>query len=341
MVGFSPNLTIRADLHSASSVMIYGPSHDISFMGINDVTRELEFAFNIHMDEGFPVDWWWISGDDEIFKRRHMKLGYRLKEMPQKFPDITESAARVREIMMDIRNERNPQWANSSFSVCFVFILVGVMTGFSNWDAIGQIYDGVNAKSIYQLPHPLFGYEPWPPILNSLFALARKDWSVSISKLLTGNQLFLQPTSMGILEHARKNFPDEYDRLILLMSYELKKIGIPLPAQSLNVIPPKYDPITGKWESLDYKYPAGPRVFYENLDLSFEEAISGVLFDITHRTKIEKVTRDNIVSLGHGFNTKYLKPEGWIEEEQRKKATKKVIKKIKKIIKFKKTAQSS
>ena len=45
------------------------------------------------------------------------------------------------------------------------------------------------------------------------------------------------------------------------------------------------------------------------LGLSFEEATSGVLFDITHKSKIEEATRNNIISLGHGLDTQYLRPE--------------------------------
>ncbi|MHA1384044.1 MAG: hypothetical protein ACTSR3_09870 [Candidatus Helarchaeota archaeon] len=338
--GFPPTLTIRADLHSSSSVMIYGPSHDISFMGINDVTREFEFVFNIHMEEGFPVDWWWCSKDlePELFNRRHMKLGYKLKEMPSRFNDVVEAAARSREIMMDIRNERTPQWSGSSYSVCFVFILVGVATPFSNWDALGQTWDGCNAKNIYELPHPLFGYEPWPPMLNTFFALSRRDWLTSLTRMLSGNLLYIQPISKGILEHAKKHHPDEYRRMLLTMSYSLKKEGVPLPAQTMAAIPPKYNPATGEWESIEFKYPPGPRIFYEDLDVTFEEAISGMLFNITHKTKLKegKITRDHIISIGHGFDTKYLKPEGWFEEEKRKKRARRKVKKIKKIIKIKK-----
>lgn len=339
--GFPPNLTIRADLHSSSSVMIYGPSHDISFIGLNDVTREIIFIFNIHMEDGFPVDWWWTYRDEEIFKRRHMKLGYTIKEMPQKFPDIALAAARIREILIDIRNERTPQWANSSYSVALVFILVGITLGMSNWDSIGQIWDGVNAKSAHGLPHSLFLYEPWPPVLNTFFGLKRTDWMLAASRMLSGNQLYLQPTSKEFLAQAKKNFPDQFENILLLSSLGLKKYGIPLPSQSLRAIPPKFNQSTGEWESLEFKYPDGPRILYEDLDLSFDEVMSGVLFNITHKSKVEKVTRDHIISIGHGLHTKYLKPEGWMEDEKRKKRAKKKIKKIKKKIKFLKPTEVS
>jgi hypothetical protein len=31
--------------------------------------------------------------------------------------------------------------------------------------------------------------------------------------------------------------------------------------------------------------------------------------DITHKSKLEKITKENIISIGHGLQTKYLRPE--------------------------------
>lgn len=108
----------------------------------------------------------------------------------------------------------------------------------------------------------------------------------------------------------------------------------------MDVIPPKFNPTTGEWETLEFKFPPGPRIFYEDLDISFDEANQGILFDITHKSKIEdKVTRENIISIGHGFNTKYFKPEGWIEEERLKEKKRKRLRKSKKIIKLKKVLE--
>ena len=58
-----------------------------------------------------------------------------------------------------------------------------------------------------------------------------------------------------------------------------------------------------------FEYPKGPRIHFQDLDLTFEEALGGILFDITHKTKVEKVTRDHIISMGYGLNTKYLRPD--------------------------------
>ncbi|MFX0132828.1 MAG: hypothetical protein ACFFDN_04200 [Candidatus Hodarchaeota archaeon] len=334
--GYPPNLTIRADLHSSSSVMIYGPSHDISFLGVNDVTREIRSGFNIHMEDGYPVDYWFMFPNDEYLDRRHMKLGYKLKEIPKRIDNLSIAASRVRDIMLDLRNERNPQWANSSYQVSLFFLMVGGAKGFSNYDAIGQTYDGVNAQNKYGLPHSLFLYEPWPPMLNTMFALTRSQWCQSISRMLSMNQLYMQHLDKTLIDYGKKHYPDEYYRSLRNMSYRLKVLGVPLPWQTMECIPPEYDPVRGEWKTIEWKYPKGPRVFYEDLDLSFDEAISGILFNITHRSKIEKVTRDHIISLGHGLETRYLKPEGWAEEEKRKKRLRRKVKKIRKVIKFKK-----
>jgi hypothetical protein len=151
------------------------------------------------------------------------------------------------------------------------------------------------------------------------------------------NQLCLQHIDKPTIEFVKKHYPEEFHRNILNWSYQLKKLGVPLPAQTLKCVPPRYNPTKGDWETVDFEYPKGPRVFYEDLGLTFDEAVSGVLFNITHKTKnLEKVTRENIVSLGHGMDTKYLKPEGWLEEERRKKRLRRKVKKVRKVIKYKK-----
>ena len=270
-----------------------------------------------------------------------MKLGYKMKEMPKRYNDLPIAASKIRDIMMDIRNERSPEHALSSFQVSVFYMMVGGVTKFSNWDALGQIYDGVNAKSLYNLPHFMFGYEPWPPMLNTFFALDRDQWCISLSRMLSMNQLYLQHVDKGTMDYVYKHFPEEFHRLLLSYSYQLKKIGIPLPAQTMKCIPPKYNSTSGEWERLEFEYPKGLRIFYEDpaLDLSFDEATSGILFNLTHKTKnLEKVTQDHIISIGHGMDTKYLKPEGWIEEEKRKKRLRRKVKKVRKVIRYKKDA---
>lgn len=308
--GYPPVLPIRMDMQNLSTKMIYGPSTDISFACLSDMDRDLVFIMNLHVEESVPEDFWFLlkSEDPEIFDRRHMKLGIRLRDIGKKIKDNVEAARRIREILIDIRNEKTPQWANSTYYVC-IFFMVGASNmamELSNWNALGEIWDGVNAESRYNLPNCIFNYEPLPPILNMMFQLERPYWTERLTKALMDNHLYLNYIEKDILEVVKAHNYDIYDYFMRYFSYQLAT-GINLPIQSLQVKTPVYNREKGEWDRLEFEFPEGPKIHYKDLGLSFEEAISGVLFDITHKTPVEKVTRDNIISLGHGLQTKYLR----------------------------------
>jgi len=310
--GYPPVLPIRMDMQNLSTKMIYGPSTDISFACLSDMDRDLVFIMNLHVEESTPEDYWFLlkSDEPEIFDRRHMKLGIRLRDIGKKIKDNLEAAHRIREILIDVRNEMTPQWANSTYYVC-IFFMVGASNmamELSNWNALGEIWDGVNAKEKHHLPDCMFNYEPLPPILSMMFNLERPYFTERLTKALTSNHLYLNYMEKEILENVKKRDYQLYDYFIRYYSYQLET-GIPLPIQSYNTKPPIFNKEAGKWETLEFEIPEGPKIHYKDLGLTFEEAIGGVLFDITHKTPVEKVTRDYIISLGHGLETKYLRPE--------------------------------
>ncbi|MHA1299095.1 MAG: hypothetical protein ACTSO9_06580 [Candidatus Helarchaeota archaeon] len=327
--GIPPVIPMLTSLSGMSAKMIYGPSADISYCAINDITGEIEMIFNAHAEDGAAVDYWFVLPGDEILERRHMRLGYKLKEIPNKVKGIGEASSRVREILIDMRNEMRPEWVKSSYHISLVYMTgLGTAAAISNWNATASIWDGVNAKRVYGMDDLLFAYEPWPPILNMLFALPRGDWCIKITQMLTDNRLFLNYIEKDSLEYMKKHEPEGYEQFLKIHSYKYHK-GIVLPSQTVNCKIPQYDKAKKEWTQKEFIYPKGPRIHYEELGLSFEEVISGVLFDITHKTQLDKVTRDDIISIGHGLKTKYLKPPA-----KRKKVKKvKKIKKIRKIIK--------
>ncbi len=308
---FPAILPIRLDFQQLSTTMIYGTSTDISFVCLSDIDREATFIMNLHVEESVPEEYWILlkSQEPEIFERRHMKLGIRLKDIGKKINDNVEAARRIKEVLIDIRNEKTPQWAESTYHIC-VFFMIGasnIILELSNWNALGEIWDGVEATR-YGLPDCIFNYEPLPPILNMMFNLERPYFTERLTKALMGNQLFMNYIEKEILETVKRKQYELYDWFMKFYSYALET-GIPIPAQSLGVKLPMYHKETGEWERMGFEFPDGPRINYKKLGLTFEEAISGVLFDITHKSKIEKVTRDNIISLGHGLDTRYLHPE--------------------------------
>lgn len=318
--GIPPVIPMLTSLSGMSAKMIYGSSADISFCAINDITGEIEIIFNTHAEDGVAEDYFFVMPDDEILNRRHMRLGYRLREIPNKIKGIGEASSRVREILMDMRNELRPEWKSSSYHISLVYMTgLGTAAEISNWNATASIWDGVNAKRIYGMEDLLFAYEPWPPILNMLFALPRGEWAIKLTQMLTDNLLFLNYVEKESLEFMKKHEPEAYEQFLKFYSYKYHK-GIELPSQTVNCQIPEYDKEKKKWLKTEFIYPEGPRVYYEDLNLSFEEVLSGVLFNINHKTEIEKVTRENIISIGHGLKTKYLKPPT-------------IIKKVKKVVK--------
>jgi hypothetical protein len=311
--GYPPLLPIRMDMQTLSTTMIYGPSVDISFALLSDEDRDVAIIFNLHVEESVPdYDGLWFilkSKEPEIFNRRHMKLGIRLADLGKKIKDNIEVARRIREILIDIRNERTPQWAERAY-----YIAVYFMTGASNtsmelssYNSLGCIYDGVNAADRYGLENCIYNYEPLPPILNMMFKLERPLWMDRLTRATLDGLLYLNHIEKSTLESIKKRSYSMYDTYMRYYSWRLHQ-GIEFPWQSMQAKLPTYDPKTGTWDKYGFEFPAGPRIHCEDLDLTREEVLSGVLLDITHHDKIDKVTPENVISVGHGLNTKYLRP---------------------------------
>ncbi|NVM53019.1 MAG: hypothetical protein HWN66_04900 [Candidatus Helarchaeota archaeon] len=312
--GYPPTLPIRMDMQTLSTTMIYGPSVDISFASLSDDDRDLLFIFNLHVEESIPQEeglWFLVRSENpDIFNRRHMKLGIRLADLGKKIKDNIEVARRIRDILIDIRNERTPQWSHSAYYIA-VFFMAGVANTtmeLSNWNSLGEIWDGVNAAERYGLGNCIYNYQPLPPILNMMFQLERPMWIERLANALTGGQLYINHFEKSNLKEMKKQSYDIYDIYMRFYSWQLHQ-GIVLPSQTLKAIPPVYDNTKNEWIKYGFDFPKGPRIHYEDLGLTYEEMLDGVLLDITNKSKVEKVTRENIISIGHGLETKYLRPE--------------------------------
>jgi hypothetical protein len=179
---------------------------------------------------------------------------------------------------------------------------------FSSFNSLGITWDGVNAQDRYGLPNCIYSYEPLPPILQMMFGLERPMWIDRLAKTTLNDQLYLSHVEKASIESLKKRSYAFYDGQMRYYTHRLHE-GIVLPKQSLKAKPPVYNKETKQWDRYGFEFPEGPRLHYEELGLTVEELLSGVLLDITTRSKVEKVTRDNVISIGHGLQTKYLRPE--------------------------------
>lgn len=296
---FPPLIYVRSDLQTGSTKLIYGDSTDITFIVMSDVTANVELLINGHMEDGIPVDYWYIKGDDEIFDRRHMKLGHRLREIPNRTKDVMKSGYRIIDILKDVRNERSPQWAESAYSTCMVWVTGGIniQGENSNWGDLANVWDGLSAKKAYGLPDYWFCYVPWPPLLGTLMNVGRAGWTVRMTGLLTNHQLFIDPYEAK-LKRTYQNIPEFWAYAVK----DMRERGVATPKMILNCHPPNLkEKNIYKDENFEWHYPNLARIKPFEWDLSEDEVFGGIVTDITHESPEESFYgKDHIVSLGVG-----------------------------------------
>ncbi len=296
---FPPLIYVRSDLQTGSTKLIYGDSTDITFIVMSDITSNVELLINGHMEDGIPADYWYIKGDDEIFNRRHMKLGYTLREIPKRTKDVMKSGYRIIDILRDVRNERSPHWADSAYSTCMVWVSGGVniQCEFSNWGDLGDVWDGLSAKKAYASPDYWFCYVPWPPLLGTLMNMGRSSWTVRMTGLLTNHQLFIDPYEPK-LKKVFQDIPEIWEYTVK----DMKERGVATPKMVLNCTPPDLrDKNKYKNEEFDWAYPNESRIKPFEWGLTEDEVFSGIITNITHETpSTSTYGKEHMISIGIG-----------------------------------------
>lgn len=303
-----PIVPTRTDLMQGTMKLLYGESLDCSFQIVDDHEKELLFIFNAHLEDGIPVDWWLVGSDDEILDRRHMKSGVKLRDIPKKEKSFRKAGIRVIEALEDIRNERTPQWATSAYigSISWITTAVNITFETSCWESHVLFWDAVNAKTHYGLKDFLAGFTPWPPLLRTMFGMPRPKYALRGSGLFSDLQLFIITLHENAREWLKKDFP-EFWKIGFIDQF---KRGIPLPAATLECQTPNLkdkkiyeaDDFDERW---NWKYPDHDWIKIEDLGIdSIEEALNGVLLDITHHDGLRtEISPNRIISQGMGEKT--------------------------------------
>ena len=306
-----PIVSTRTDLMQGTMKLLYGDSMDCSFQIINERSSEIFFVFNAHLEDGIPVDWWIVGADDEIMERRHMKSGSKLKDLPKKTKSFTNAGIKAIEVLGDIRNERTPQWATSAYigAISWLATSVNIIFEVSSHESHGLFHDAVNAKRLYGQSDYLAGFTPWPPLLKTMFMMARENYILRGSGLFSNLQLFL----ITLHEETRQWLLDEAPELKTIGYDQQFERGIPMPSQTIKSerMAIKESLKNDDFKDWEIKYPNTDNLINIKDDLGLsspEEALDGVLLDITHhKSSTSKVTPENIVSKGMGMKTKFLK----------------------------------
>ncbi len=310
---FPPVICIRSDLQQGTTTLLYGESTDTTYIVTSDLTGEIAFLLNTHTEQGIPVEWWLVHQEDELLDRRHIKLGFRLREIPNKMKDMSKSGFRLLEILKDIRNERTPQWSTSAYSTLMVYSGGVTNAGLeqSNYEAISYVWEGVNAKKISTFGDYYFCFTPWPPFLDTLLGMSRANFTSRFCGLSSGHNLYLHQMQFpGVADNPgdwyTKTIPETMD---VVWMKKLKEIGYPTPAQTLGFKTPDWSKkeVYAK-EAFDYTYPPGERITADKIGLTPEECLKGVYLNLNHETPMnEKITPDKVISVGLGRTTKMRK----------------------------------
>ena len=299
---------VRADLQQGTSKLLFGESTDTTFILLNDFQEgEIGLMFNCHMEDGVPVDWWLIDENNEgdVLDRRHLKLGWKLKELPVTVSPLYKGGEKVIEILKDIRNERTPQWTQSTYHVCLCWMSEACNLGVevSNHESFAGVFDAFTAKSQWNLFDNYVSLVPWPPLIPTFLYLGRNGFTSRLAGLLCEDYLYLQGLGDYWIDWLKGDIPEIYE---LALRQRLEEAGVEFPINTLNCeLPNLFDKKIYKTSEFKWKYPEGKKIFAEDLGFSVEETLQGVYLDITHETPAtESVTTDNILSYGIGRSTK-------------------------------------
>ncbi len=305
---FPPVISIRGDLAQGTNKLLFGESVDTTFVVLNDADQgKIFFMLNAHCEDGIPVDWWLVKPDDELLDRRHMRLGYKIRDLPSKMKyNLSDCGGKLMDILQDVRNERAPQWSTSTYLIGMVWggAMANMLIERSSWESFAGIWDGISAKKHYGMPDYWFCFNPWPPLINTMAMMGRKPFALRLAGLATGHQLFIQGLEDTGINWLTGDYPEVWD---LCFNKQLNEVGIPTPYQTIECqLPKTKDKKTYKESNFDWQYPAGDFIQLSDLGLTFDEAMKGAFTDITHESE-GPFTKENVLSMGIGKDTKMLK----------------------------------
>ncbi|HUX98903.1 MAG TPA: hypothetical protein VMV49_05075 [Candidatus Deferrimicrobium sp.] len=295
-----PSIVIRSDLVIGTQRLFGGDSMDVTFAVVHDYNAELLILLNCHIEDGIPVDWYMVRQEDELLDRRHMKYGYKLREIPQRLKSLPKSANMLMEVLKDVRNERTPQWAKSDYYVGTVISswAINLMCIPSNYESIGETFDGRASKDSYGLPDYTFSLHPFPSAFNMFFYKGRSEFCKIVASLTTQMEFYVQPFEPHNLEIIRTRVPE----LFAIYKDQIENEGIPFPIQTINS---NYPNMKSKDPNIrfDKHYPPGDFLKPSDLDLTLEDFLSGVYLDVNHETPAQKIDASKIKSTGIGRST--------------------------------------
>jgi hypothetical protein len=233
-----------------------------------------------------------------------MKLGVKLKDIPKKVNNL-KAAKYIREVLLDIRNERTPQWVNSMYSLTSVntSMMFNLFAELSNYEMFNTMWMGLNSKQVYKMQDHLFALFPSPPLIGTLSYLSYAKWTSKLVGLAAARRLVLHQIEDAAIEWIKEEFPEAFETVIMAQW----RAGIPNPNMSVACeIPERKKDLISAQGDLVRSYPEGIRLTLEDLEIPEEEAFKGYLTNITDEVALSDLSRKNLISMNMGRYTEFF-----------------------------------
>ena len=182
---YPPVMTMPINYIPSMTIMFIGPSSDVFYNTVCPFTLEgVPYFEDMHMEDGiFTAGVHYTYENAEyILSRRHLRTGEEFRDLCVQRP-TGEGLMLCRDILLDIRNEKAPEYANSTYyGITYVtHCSVDVQYGRAIWDLLG-IVAGVAPE---QVGLPFAGYTTFVPLMSILDVMLSLPLEIMMPKVFT------------------------------------------------------------------------------------------------------------------------------------------------------------
>jgi len=164
--GFHPPIiALPIRLSPAILTLLLGASHDNCYFNVDAFTREITpFMENWHYEDGVQMSRYsyWYDNAEDILKRRHMRTGEPFQYISCQRA-FGEGSMMIRDILLDIRNERTPEYSGSSFYSFPYTTIIGPDCQSATRSLYELIAGIIYSVLAFQVGFPYFPYITWVP----------------------------------------------------------------------------------------------------------------------------------------------------------------------------------
>ena len=182
---YPPVIALPINYIPSMTNMFIGPSSDVFYNTVCPFTLEgIPYFEDMHMEDGiFTAGVHYVYENAEtILSRRHLRTGEDFRHLCCQ-RSAGEGLMMMRDILLDIRNEKAPEYAQSAYyGITYVtHCSVDVQYGRAVWDLLGMIA-GIAPQHVGL---PFAGYTTFVPLMSIMDVMISLPLEIMIPKMLS------------------------------------------------------------------------------------------------------------------------------------------------------------